>query len=169
VTKPRKSHLAPYALVVVAALAPFAAGCSAIAGDQVAPMSFDVVPRADGTFSSWDELSVDDPTNTSNATLLSVTFDTGDPPVPDDLSYLTTLIGVGVNPDDSTMAAQFCSQDTFPAGEQAVTANVDYHDNIVPFFSNEKIMIQWSGTVNVSAGIPADGYVVHARLQVEPQ
>jgi hypothetical protein len=153
----------------VLACSPLLFGCVAIAGDQEAEVDFKVKELPDGTFFYWNTLTVDNGgADVTDAILLAVTLDTLEPAGTPDLTYISTLQGVGVAPTGER--AVFCTAASPPAGEQAITADVAFHDNIVPFFdSTNTLRLEWSGLVNTAVAFPPDGFKVRARLKVEPQ
>ncbi|HVY45286.1 MAG TPA: hypothetical protein VHB21_05375 [Minicystis sp.] len=147
--------------------APLLAGCASILGDQTAEVDFNVEPRADGTYFYWNDITVGGG-GVDAARLLAVTLDTLSPEGTPDLTYMENLTGVGVAP--SGERTPFCSVSSFPRGEEAVVADVLFHDNIVPFFdSSDTLRIEWSGAVNPSVIFPDGGFEVRARLKVSPQ
>src|SRR5262245_7778972 len=155
-------------LAAIALTQPLSVGCVAILGDQEADATFPVKAHADGTWSAWNEISVDTGgQSVDSAILLAVTLDTLEPAGTPDMSYLTSLIGEGVAGDDRQL---FCTADEFPVGEQAVVADVVYHENIIPFFQgSDTIRVEWHGTVNPRMAFPPDGYRVRVRFKIEPE
>jgi hypothetical protein len=157
-----------------AALALAGSGCSSVAGVQQTTIDFSILPRADGTFWGWTNITVQQDVNQSNgATLLSVTLDVANPPGTPDLSFLKTLDGVADAPNDAGPQTPVLSLDDFPKGEQAVVMNVLYHGDLRPFFTDgHTIRLEWTGTINPAfTAWPPDnaGFQLRGRIQIDVQ
>ena len=158
----------PLGVVLTAALAVSTSGCLAVFGGvQNTSIDFQVVPH-NGTFWGWTEITVGgDISSVNKATLVSVTMDVEKPVGTADLSFLSTLKGEAVTAAARTTVVTL---DQFPKGEQAVTMNVVFGDDLHPLFKDSRtIRIEWTGATNPAfTAWPADGmgFWVRGALQI---
>jgi len=156
-----------FTLVATALLALSGSGCASIVGVQDVVVDFQVIPSGGGSFHGWSEITTAQDTSSVNrATLLAVTLDVERPEGTPDLTFLKTMKGEAVNGAQRTLVA---TDKGFPSGEQAVTLDVKYHDDLRPLFKTPNtIRLEWTGQVNPAfTAWPADGFWVRGQIKVD--
>ncbi|MFO0761866.1 MAG: hypothetical protein U0359_35825 [Byssovorax sp.] len=154
------------ALGATTALALAQTSCASLIGVTDTEIDFTVTPGTTNAFFGFTEITLDRDANDANkATLLAVTLDTIKPSTITDLSYMQSLKGELVLGSKRTLVV---TGDKFPRGEQAVTLDVQYHDDLRPFFKDGKtIRIEWAGTTTPGYPWPADGLGITIRGRVK--
>lgn len=155
-------------VVAAAAFSLSTSGCAALlTGDQDAQADFLVVPKSNGTFWGWTEITVGGDINSVGpANLEAITLQVEKPPGFDDLSFLASLQGEAVTASARTLVAKL---DSFPRGEQAVTMDIAFQGDLHPLFKDQStIRIEWTGSINPAfTGWPADGSGIWVKADVK--
>jgi hypothetical protein len=165
----RASILRSFIMVAAAAMAVAGSGCASVVGVQDVVVDFLVKPQGDGSFWGWSEITTTQDTSAANrATLLAVTLDVERPEGTPDLTFLETMKGEAVAGAQRTLIA---TAQSFPRGEQAVTMQVKYLDDLRPLFKDpHTFRMEWTGQTNTAfTAWPADGFWVRGRVKVEIQ
>ncbi len=155
--------------LLVTLLAACSFGCAGLAGEQEADGSFPVIPRSDGTFYGWTEITIGaDTSDASRATLVSVRLDVEDPSQASDLSFFAELNGEAVTDTERTLVVH---ETSFPPGQRPVGLDIVYGGDLRPLFkTSDTIRLEWTGRVNPSFGPFPEGGIrctMTAKVDIE--
>jgi hypothetical protein len=156
---------AALALTLLASLA--LTGCASIAGEQSAETTFPVIPRGDGSFEGWNEITIEQDVNSVNkATLNAVTVEPRDEGGASDMTFIKSVIGEAVT---STTRTKLVEQTSMPPGERLISMDVAYTDDLREFFEDgHTIRVEWKGQTNLAyPSWPEEGIWVTVRVFVQ--
>jgi hypothetical protein len=142
-------------------------GCASIAGEQSAETKFLVVPKGDGSFFGWSEITIEQDVNSVNkATLNYVTVEPRDEGAASDMTFIKSVLGEAVT---STARTKLVEQTSMPPGERLISMDVAYTDDLRVFFEDgHTIRVEWSGQTNLAyPSWPEEGIWITVRVFVE--
>lgn len=164
----RVSALRKLSVVLTSSLLALASsGCAAIAGEQSAEAKFLVLPKGDGTFFGWSEITIEQNANSvDKATLNAVTVEPMNAEVASDMTFIQSVLGEAVT---STARTKLVEQTSMPPGERLVSMKVLHEDDLRGFFEDgHTIRVEWSGATNLAyPSWPAEGIWITVRVFVE--
>ncbi len=155
---------------VAAALAFSSTACSSfVAGDHEAETKFLLGPNnSTGDFFGWSEVTFDsDTSQVDRATIFAATLELMNPGEAGDLTFIKSLKGEAVTPEERTLVVQRAS---FTPGETLAELDVVYTDDIRPFFPDgHTIRVEWTGQTNPAfTGWPAEGgFWIKVKVGIE--
>lgn len=152
--------------VLAAALALSTSSCAALFyGMHETEMTFPLKPLGSGSFSAWNEITLDQDINSvATATLVSVQLSVEGVP---DFTFLQSIEGYAQKADGTTQL--LISLNNPPAGQQPVLPKLEYYGDLHPMFKDaHTIHIIWKGVTNPAyAGWPADGFQVTVKITID--
>lgn len=150
--------------VTLASAAAATSGCAALLGEETIEAYVMVYPSDSGTFWGWTEYNMDDVPEDQGATLERVLLRV--PENVGDLRFVTSLLAEAVTPTARTEVAR---GGDFPANDTMAPLEITYDGDLQPLIDrdNQKIRIEWSGTMDTSYPIPEEGIRVDALIVIE--
>jgi hypothetical protein len=160
--------LRPAALLsVFGVMALLATGCSSVAGDQEAAAKFKVLPKGDGSFFGWSEITLAQDANSVDGATIGFVRLEAKPPATD-VTFLHSVSGEAVTSKERTLLV---TKTGMPADESFALMDVVYDGDLRQFFEDgRKIRIEWTGQTNPAfTAWPADGIwvTVTVRIRIE--
>jgi hypothetical protein len=152
--------------VLAAALSLSTSSCASMFyGMHDTEMTFPLKPLGSGTFSAWNEITLDQDINSvATATLVSVQLSIEGAP---DFTFLRSLRGYAQKADGSKVL--LITLENPPAGVQPILPTLNYFDDLHPLFKdNHTIHITWNGETNPAyTSWPADGFQVTVKITID--
>jgi hypothetical protein len=151
----------PFALSILALAI---AGCGSVAGDQEAEAKFKVVPRGDGTFFGWTEITISQDANSVDKATIGFVRLEAQPPAKD-VTFLHSVTGEAVTSKERTVLV---TKTGMPTDELFALMDIVHKGDLRPFFEDgHMIRIEWTGQTNPAfTAWPAEGLWVTARVRV---
>lgn len=151
-------------LASAAAAASAASGCAALAGEETIEAYVMVYPSESGSFWGWTEYNMDDVSEDQAASLERVLLRV--PESVGNLRFVTSLLAEAVTPTARTEVAR---GGDFPPDDTMAPLEIIYEGDLQPLIDrdNQKIRIEWSGTMDTSYPIPEEGIRVDALIVIE--
>lgn len=152
-------------LAPLGAVAPAAAltGCAALLGEEDIDAWFLLIPRSDGTFFGWTEFTLSSaPGPDDEAVLRRVVLEA--PATAGDLRFLRSVVGEAVRREQRTLLV---TGGDFPARDTLAPLDVVHEGGLSGFFEGDTLRIEWSGSVDPSFPIPAEGIRIDATVTIE--
>jgi hypothetical protein len=128
-------------------------------------MTFPLQPLGSGSFSAWNEITLDQDINSvATATLVSVQLSAEGVT---DFTFLQSIQGFAQKADGTTEL--LITLDNPPAGVQPVLPTLNYFGDLHPLFKdNHTIHIIWKGVTNPAfTAWPASGFQVTVKITID--
>lgn len=155
----RRLHL----LGAAAALSAFAPGCAALLGEEDIDAWFLLMPRSDGSFFGWTEFTLSSTPGPDDEALLKRVVLRA-PASAGDLRFLRQVTGEAVKREERTVLV---TGSDFPAQDTLAPLDVVHEGGLSGFFEGDTLRIEWSGLVDPSFPIPAEGIRIDATVTIE--
>lgn len=164
-----RGPLAPLAVLAGAALALSSMGCSLVAGVHEVETEFVVKPGSTPNFSGWSEITIsEDPRSVDGADLMYIRLEAQDSSVRD-LTFIQSITAEVKVDETLTRVAE---KAPMPKGERIVPLDLVYKGDLRQFFYDDPdgdgytVHIAWSGQVDLSHPIPAEGIRMLVKMAV---
>jgi hypothetical protein len=152
--------LAPLGVLTAA---PTLTGCAALLGEEDIDAWFLLIPRSDGTFFGWTEFTLSTPPGPDDeAVLRRVVLEA--PATASDLRFVQRVSGEAVLREQRTLLV---TGSDFPVQDTLAPLDVVYEGGLSGFFDGDTLRIEWSGSVDPSFPIPAEGIRIDATVTIE--
>jgi hypothetical protein len=157
------------ALTLCASQALGTSACAAVSGEHEAETKFLVKPSSQATFSGWSEITISqDPASVDGAELMYIRLEARD----SDIRDLTFIKGVTAEATVDGVSTTVARKAPMPPGERIVPLDRVYDGDIRKFFYADPegdgytVHIDWSGSVDPTKPIPAEGVWMKVKVAV---
>lgn len=150
-------------LAPLSAFAPALTGCAALLGEEDIDAWFLLIPRSDGSFFGWTEFTLSSAPGPDDEALLRRVVLRA-PATAGDLRFLRQVTGEAVRREERTLLV---TGSDFPAQDTLAPLDVVHEGGLSGFFDGDTLRIEWSGSVDPSFPIPAEGIRIDATVTIE--